>query len=216
RLGGGPGPEAGLPAFLGRHDTAPDAADPFADPFAERAGSWEALMARGAALHPITRACMGFHLWALAGLAGTEGRGGVTEAAVTAARSAAGAGQGALFVPLVMGGAAALRPGGAPAIRLKRWLDGMEGALLTAMRHLDQLEAWDARARAVMSPLSGRTPGLLRAALADWPLVSAPMAEALTGASRAAVQRNLAWMEGRGLIHEVTGQGRFRMWRAAL
>ena len=209
RLGGGPGPEAGLPAFLGRHDTAPDAADPFA----ERAGSWEALMALGASLHPITRACMGFHLWALAGL---DGQGGVTEAAVTAARSAAGAGQGALFVPLVMGGAAALRAGGAPASRLKCWLEGVEGALLTAMRHLDQLEAWDSRARAVMSPLSGRTPGLLRAALADWPLVSAPMAERLTGASRAAVQRNLAWMEERGLIREVTGQGRFRMWCAVL
>jgi DNA-binding IclR family transcriptional regulator len=52
--------------------------------------------------------------------------------------------------------------------------------------------------------------------LADWPLVSAPMAEALTGASRAAVQRNIAWMEARGLIREVTGQGRYRMWRAAL
>jgi Fe2+ or Zn2+ uptake regulation protein len=39
------------------------------------------------------------------------------------------------------------------------------------------------------------------------------MAETLTGASRAAVQRNLVWMEARGLICEVTGQGRFRMWR---
>ena len=43
----------------------------------------------------------------------------------------------------------------------------------------------------------------------------AAMAEALTGASRAAVQRNLAWMEAQGLIREVTGQGRYRMWRAA-
>jgi DNA-binding IclR family transcriptional regulator len=41
------------------------------------------------------------------------------------------------------------------------------------------------------------------------------MAEMLTGASRAAVQRNLAWMEERGLIREMTGQGRYRMWRAA-
>ncbi|KMK64466.1 helix-turn-helix domain-containing protein, partial [Puniceibacterium sp. IMCC21224] len=48
----------------------------------------------------------------------------------------------------------------------------------------------------------------------EWPVVSAPMAETLTGASRAAVQRNLAWMETRGLIREVTGQGRYRMWRA--
>jgi CO/xanthine dehydrogenase Mo-binding subunit len=37
---------------------------------------------------------------------------------------------------------------------------------------------------------------------------------ALTGASRAAVQRNLPWMEARGLIREMTGQGRYRMWRA--
>ena len=42
------------------------------------------------------------------------------------------------------------------------------------------------------------------------------MAEALTGASRAAIGRNLAWMEGQGLIREVTGQGRFRMWCAAI
>jgi DNA-binding IclR family transcriptional regulator len=39
------------------------------------------------------------------------------------------------------------------------------------------------------------------------------MAEALTGASRAAVQRNLVWMEARGLIRELTRQGRYRMWR---
>ena len=65
-------------------------------------------------------------------------------------------------------------------------------------------------------PLSGRTPPALRAALTEWPFVSAPMAEALTGASRAAVQRNLAWMEERGLVREVTGQGRFRMWRSAI
>ena len=45
--------------------------------------------------------------------------------------------------------------------------------------------------------------------------VSAPMAEALTAASRAAVQRDLAWMEARGLLREVTGQGRYRMWRTA-
>ena len=34
-----------------------------------------------------------------------------------------------------------------------------------------------------------------------------------TAVSRAAVQRNLAWMEARGLIREMTGQGRYRMWR---
>ncbi|MFT7191305.1 MAG: Fe2+ or Zn2+ uptake regulation protein [Dinoroseobacter sp.] len=42
------------------------------------------------------------------------------------------------------------------------------------------------------------------------------MAEAMTGASRAAVQRNLAWMEASGLIREVAGHGRCRMWKADL
>jgi hypothetical protein len=37
-----------------------------------------------------------------------------------------------------------------------------------------------------------------------------------TGASRAAVRRNLVWMEDEGSIREVTGQGRFRMWRVSM
>lgn len=55
-------------------------------------------------------------------------------------------------------------------------------------------------------------PTVWRAVLTKWPLVSAPMAEALTNASRAAVQRTLSWMETNGLIREMTGQGRFRIW----
>jgi hypothetical protein len=81
----------------------------------------------------------------------------------------------------------------------------MEAGFLTAMRHLDDIEAWSARAEDEISALSGRTPPSLCTALTEWPLVSAPMAETLTGASRAAVQRNLNWMEKRGLIREVTG-----------
>lgn len=115
-----------------------------------------------------------------------------------------------------MGGAGGLRASGLPAERLVRWLDGMENAILTATRHLDDIEAWSARAEVVMGPLSGRTPRALRVVLNEWPLLSARMAETLTGASRAAVQRNLAWMETRGLIREVTGQGRYRMWRGVV
>lgn len=136
-------------------------------------------------------------------------------AAVTAARIGASEGMGAVSAPLAMGWAGGLRAGGPPADRLVRWLDGMESACLTAMRHLDDIEAWAARAEVEMTLLSGRTPRALRAVLTEWPLVSAPMAEALTVASRASVQRNPAWIEARGLIREVTGQGRWRMWRIA-
>lgn len=214
RLTGGPAPEAGLADFLGRHD--PETPQEDAERLTDRADSWLALMGAARELHPITRACMGYHLWSLAGLGHQGDR---IEAAVTAARiaipSMTGEGQGAVFAPLVMGGAGGLRASGPPSDRLVSWLDGMERAILTAMRHLDAIETWAARAKAEMAPLSGRTPPALRAVLSEWPFVSAPMAEALTGASRAAVQRNLTWMQARGLVREVTGQGRFRMWRAA-
>jgi hypothetical protein len=209
RLTGGPGPEVDLSAFLDRRD--PEIMGFEAEPFADRAGGWAGVMTRAAELHPITRACMGFHLWSLAGLGRQEDR---MEAAVTAARIAASEGKGAVFAPLTMGGARGLRAGGPPVERLARWLDGMETGSLTAMRHLDDIEAWFERAETMMTPLSGKTPRALRAVLTEWPLVSAPMAEALTGASRAAVQRNLAWMEAHGLVFEMTGHGRYRMWRA--
>lgn len=211
RLTGGPGPEQDLSAFLDRRD--PGNLADGTEPFSDRAGGWLDFIAQAIDLHPITRACMGFHLWSLAGLGQ---RGDQIEAAVTAARIAASDGKGTVFAPMAMSGAGGLRAGGRPVERLSRWLDGMETACMTAMRHLDDIEAWATRAEVEMTPLSGKTPPALRTVLIEWPLVSAPMAEVLTGASRAAIQRNLGWMEARGLIREVTGQGRFRMWRAAI
>jgi hypothetical protein len=146
---------------------------------------------------------------------GNATQGDQIEAAVTAARIASSNGNGAIFAPLAMGGAGGLRASGSPDERLARWLAGMESAVLTAMRHLDQTEAWTVQAEAEMAPLSGKTPPALRALFAEWPLVSAPMAESQIGSSRAAVQRNLALMEEKDLVREVTGLGRFRMWRIA-
>ena len=211
RLTGGPGPMADLAAFLDRRD--PENIEDSAERFEDRAGGWMDLMTAAADLHPITRACMGYHLWSLAGL----GRhGDQIEAAVTASRIATSDGSGAIFAPLAMAGAGGLRVSGLPPERLARWLDGMNSAILTAMRTLDDIEVWIGRAENVMAQLSGRTPVALRKVFTEWPLVSAPMAEAMTGASRAAVQRNLAWMEASGLIREVTGNGRYRMWKADL
>ncbi len=208
RLTGGPGPEVDLAAFLDRRD--PENIEESAERFEDRAGGWLDVMAEATDLHPITRACMGYHLWNMAGLGQ---HGDQIEAAVTAARIAASDGSGAIFAPLAMGGAGGLRASGLPPERLARWLDGMNSAILTAMRHLDNIEAWGVRAEGAMSQLSGRTPAALRSVLTEWPLLSTPMAETLTGVSRAAVQRNLAWMEQQCLIREVTGNGRFRMWR---
>ena len=45
-------------------------------------------------------------------------------------------------------------------------------------------------------------------------VLGAAQEKAETGASRAAVQRNLDVLTARGLAREVTGQGRFRVWAA--
>lgn len=81
---------------------------------------------------------------------------------------------------------------------------------------LERLAQWRERTEAETADLQGRTPTRLIAALAAHPMLAAPQAEAETGASRAAVQRNLDVLQDRGLVREVTGQGRFRVWAARL
>lgn len=158
RLTAGPGPEVDLSAFLDRRD--PENHDVEAEPFADRASGWLDLMEKAADLHPITRGCLGFHLWSLAGLGQHGDR---LEAAVTAARIAASEGRGAVFAPLAMGGAGGLRAGGPPTDRLARWLDGMDTAGLAAMRNLDNIAARSAPSEIVMATLSVKTPASLRA-----------------------------------------------------
>ncbi|WP_089963209.1 hypothetical protein, partial [Salipiger thiooxidans] len=97
RLTGGPGPKVDLAAFLDRRD--PKNIENSAERFEDRAGGWLDVMTAATDLHPITRACMGFHLWSLAGLGQ---HGDQIEAAVTASRIAASDGHGAIFAPLAM------------------------------------------------------------------------------------------------------------------
>lgn len=95
RLTGGLGPEVDLSAFLDRRDS--ENMEDEAEPFADRAGGWIDLLVQAADLHPITRACTGFHLWSLAGLGRQGDR---MEAAVTTSRIATSEGKGARAVLL--------------------------------------------------------------------------------------------------------------------
>jgi hypothetical protein len=175
--------------------------------FENRAAGWLAMMDQAEDLHPATRACMGFHLWHVAELSQIDDP---LEAAVTAARIAVA---DLASARSALGGGGGLRAIGEPAARLARWLNAMESGAFAALRRLEEIETWAANAEREMAPLSGKTPPLLRDLFTSWPLVSVQMAEKLTGAHRATVQRNIDWMEEKGLIREVTGQGRYRMWR---
>ena len=211
RLTSGPGPssdgwEIGLTAFLDRMaqgiEDIPEAVADLAE-----------VMRNSEGLHPVTQAAMGFHAWR----ALSQGIGQDTEAAIIAARHAATMGRGgATFMPLALSGPGALRGVGEVDEKLSAWIRGAGQATLAALMHLDRVSAWEHRAREATSGLSGRTPPLLIDVLTAWPMVSAPLAEELTKASRAAVQRNIDRFTRRGLIREVTGQGRYRVWTAAL
>ena len=133
------------------------------------------------------------------------------EAAVLGARLA---GAGAGFLPLSLTSFAGLVASGPPERRLAAWIRASHQAVLAALMQLERLSQWQAKAMTLTADLSGRTPAALIAALMRHPMITAPQAEAETGASRAAVQRNLAELTTRGLVREVTGQGRFRVWAA--
>ncbi|MDP2085094.1 MAG: hypothetical protein Q8K20_07865 [Gemmobacter sp.] len=161
-------------------------------------------------LHPFVQGAVLFHLWRI----GDPSPARDLEAAVLAARLAGSvAGQGA-FLPLALAGFGALTAQGGADRRLAAWLAGAHQTVLSALLHLDRLAAWQTRAAAATADLSGRTPPALLRLLGAWPSLSAPVAEAETGASRAAVQRNLDLFARRGLIRELTGQGRYRVWSA--
>lgn len=165
-------------------------------------------------LHPVTQAAFLFHAWKMAGAerAAKEIEGGVMAARHAGARL----GRGALFLPLALGSGTAFRGQGSVEARLAAFFRGAEQATLAALMQIERITDWQRRALEVLQDRSGRTPRELVDVFARWPLVSAPMAEAQTGASRAAVQRNLEMMTQRGMIWEITGQGRYRIWTTVL
>ena len=132
------------------------------------------------------------------------------------ARRAAGPIGGLPFLPLSLTGFAALTATGSPTQRLSGWIADAHQATLSALMTLKRLADWQRRATAATANLSGRTPALLIAALAAHPMLAVPQAEMATGASRAAMQYNLDALMARGLIREITGQRRFRVWAAPI
>jgi hypothetical protein len=198
--------QSGLTTFLG-HSAQSTAVEELAE-----------VMENTRLLHPVTQAAILFHAWRMIG----QGPATETEAHVMAACHGArmtGTGSnpsGASFLPLVASGVAAVRATGSAQARLAAWISGAEQAVFACLFQLERLEHWQRAARESLADLSGRTPALLVDLLAAWPMVTAPMAEAHCKASRAAVQRNLDLMQSRGLIREITGQGRYRVWVAAV
>jgi hypothetical protein len=177
-----------------------------ADVAAEMAGlAGTSLITQGAAV---------FHLWRSLEERPEHLRG--LEAAVLGARLSMARGRALPFLPLSLTGFGALTASGSAEARLSGWVTGAHRATLSALLMLERIAAWRARATAETADLSGRIPARLIDALAAHPTLAAQQAETETNASRAAVQRNLDILTQRGLIRELTGQGRFRVWAATM
>lgn len=210
-------PASGLELFLGRRRGPHQEGEPSrVGGGAGAVDDLEDVLSSVAELHPVVQAAVLFQAWRLLGQDRTRD----FEAAVLASRHAATMsripGQGALFLPLVFSGPGAFRGQGDPEHKFAAWLAGAEQATLAALLHLDLIETWKQRAEDAISDLSGRTPKRLVRVVANWPHITASLAEGETGTSRATVQRNLDLFAARGLIREITGQGRYRVWAAKL
>jgi hypothetical protein len=164
-------------------------------------------------VHPLTRAAAGFHLWRGFGLNAPER---LCEPLVMGARLAGEIGQGGLLaVPIA---AHSGQGGDDPSAvgRLKRWCSTTREACLRAQRQLDDLEAWRERAGDATRDLNGRSPALLLRLFEARPVVSANDCASALERTPAQTRMLLRTFEDRDLIREVTGQKRFRFWRARL
>ena len=202
-----------LRGFLGLHRVDDAAAAGRATGAAFDAAARE-LLARldDGGLHPLTRAAMAVALWPLAGLSGPED---IAEAASFAARIAATDLTAMPFAPMGQAGRRVWRSqGGSVADRLDRWLDAAAAGAGHARAEALRLDGWAARAHAEVAHMKGEAPARVIAALRATPLMTTEMVEQQIGASRDTAERVLARLQGMGLIREMTGTRRFRLWSA--
>lgn len=175
-------------------------------------GDWCGVQTALAEAHPLTRAAAGFHLWRGFALGAPER---VCEPIVLAARIAGETGQGGL-VAIPTGVACPPARGGDAAARLRHWCARVRDAARRTQRRIDDLDAWGGRAHAATTDLNGKTPAALIALFEARPVLSAKDCATALGRTPAQARQILRVFAERGLIAEITGQSRFRFWKASL
>ena len=179
--------------------------------FVSELEEWIGIQANAAALHPLTRAALGFQFWRFLELSrGPD----LIEPAVIAARLGAGGLEALPFAPIAFRNRRALANlGPHPKERLPLWIARVEASCIAARTMLDRLDGWERQAREATAGMSGRTTTRLIDVLIAHPVVSAKMLAEEGGVSPASALRALVKFEELGLTREVTGGGRFRYWR---
>jgi hypothetical protein len=208
---------ASLRDFLALHRNldgadAPWSERPVGNAFDAAAADFLEAMEGLSGLHPLARAPAARMLWRLADLSPD---GAAIEGAVWAARDMARAIPGLAFLPLGRHGRAIWADGGPPEGRLSRHLAALARGAEDACRMLDRLADWAQAAREATATIKGQNPARIIAALAAHPVLHTAQVEELAGVSRDTAERLLSRMRKMGLVREITGARRFRLWTAA-
>jgi hypothetical protein len=216
-LATGPSPKEGLSGFLERSPRSEeDMWDGFDFGFAEAQYEVQRVMDQSFGLHPIVSAARVFHAWRSLGPQAAVDM----EAAVLAARIAgerwSAAETGVVFMPIAQTTNAALEGRGDAHKRLASWLSGAEQACVAARLNLRSLVRWRENAGASVNDVPGRTISKVLDVFGDLPHVTPEMAAQELGAPQRSVRRYLATLEERGVIREITGYRRSRIWEAVL
>ncbi|MFV0293787.1 MAG: hypothetical protein ACK5II_11485 [Paracoccus sp. (in: a-proteobacteria)] len=150
-------------------------------------------------------------VWPLSGLSMSED---VIEAATFAARIGA-ADLGTLpFTPLGQSGRKVWHNAGAIRDRLLAWFVTLHEGAIQTRAEIVRLGDWASRALKSTARMKGDTPARVIVALRETPLITTEMVEQQISVSRDTAERVLARLHGMGLIREVTGTRRYRLWSA--
>lgn len=212
----GEGPLEDLRGFLGLHRATqahlPEAAHRRAtgSHFDEAAREFLCACEMAGTAHAFVQAAYARHLWHLSDLSPEQDR---IEGAVWAARRMAADCAALTFVPM---GHAARGLRGTGAAELGRYMRAIEQGAASAGADLMRVRSWAARARERTATIKGGTPARIVATLSARPLCSAGMIEQAAGVSRDTAERALKRLSALGLVREVTGGARYRLWSAAL
>lgn len=152
-------------------------------------------------------------LWQLSGISPD---GDLLEGAVWASRLMADeiGDVGLPFLSLGRAAARVLPAGGSPGERLRVHLAALTSGAESARRDLVRIAGWTERARSATLGIKGNNPSKIIATLRDRPLSSTATIERTAGISRDTAERLLARLQEMGLVREVTGAKRFRIWAA--
>lgn len=167
-------------------------------------------------VHPLVRAGFGFQLW-LRGARYAFLEPATLAGHLALAPACAGADPGLTFLPIALGRpATALQHGGTAEASLAAWLEAVAGAASAGRARLSALSDWRERTAKAIRGMQGRGAPSLADLFLTRPVLSAPVVVAELGLTGTRSRDLLSAFERRGLVREMTGQGRFRYWQPQL